>query len=62
MTRNLDLDLGDLFECTHEAETPVVDGLGNVSHWLCRCGLEAGRARKKIKIPPKDKLKKARKK
>lgn len=38
MTRRRDLMCEDIFGCTHEPETPVTDGHGDVSHWVCRCG------------------------
>ena len=40
MTRYSDLMCRDLFGCTHEPETPVVEG-GEILHWLCRCGKRA---------------------
>ncbi len=38
MTRNADLDCEDLFNCTHEPETPILGADGEISHWVCRCG------------------------
>jgi hypothetical protein len=37
MTRNYELDCRDLFECTHEPETPISED-GEIVGWLCRCG------------------------
>lgn len=37
MTRNSDLDLEDLRECSHEPETPVVKD-DEIVEWLCWCG------------------------
>jgi len=39
MTRRSDMMCEDLFGCTHEPETPVVQD-GEIVMWLCRCGRE----------------------
>lgn len=53
MTRRSDLMCEDLDECTHEPETPIIEG-GEIVGWLCRCGVRMVRtvARKKFDIPP----------
>lgn len=28
----------DIFGCDHRSETPIVDHLGEIVHWRCRCG------------------------
>lgn len=38
MTRRRDLMCEDIFCCTHEPETPVTDGSGEIAYWVCRCG------------------------
>lgn len=38
MTRRRDLMCEDLFGCTHEPETPIVDDDGVIVEWRCRCG------------------------
>lgn len=37
MTRNYEMDLGDIFNCDHTPEIPVVEE-GEIVFWLCRCG------------------------
>lgn len=39
MTRRSDLMCEDIFGCTHEPETPVIEDDGNeILYWVCRCG------------------------
>jgi hypothetical protein len=38
MTRRRDMMCEDIFGCTHEPETPIIDWDGSVLHWVCRCG------------------------
>lgn len=39
MTRNRELYLEDLTDCTHEPEIPVVEDDGTeILYWICRCG------------------------
>jgi hypothetical protein len=37
MTRRSDLMCEDLFGCSHEGETPIVQD-GQIVYWRCRCG------------------------
>jgi hypothetical protein len=37
MIRNYEIDCRDLFECTHEPQTPISED-GEIVGWLCRCG------------------------
>jgi hypothetical protein len=39
MTRNSDLYCRDIFECTHQPETPIIDEVTlEILYWVCRCG------------------------
>ena len=37
MTRNRELDLQDIVDCTHEPELPVTEN-GSIIGYACRCG------------------------
>jgi hypothetical protein len=39
MTRRSDLMCEDIFGCTHEPETPIIDEYSmEIEYWMCRCG------------------------